>query len=209
MSVHGGDHVAGTDPGGRRAGAAQHANHERARRRRGDRDGRRGVRLGGDAARGGGRDSRARSGASFLLLLRNKETGGVRSHHDPEEAADTEADSPAGAVCGVAFSSVPRSGKSASAVVTPIVLVLQFVSGVFFQFDQLPTWMQDVAAVFPLKWMAQGMRSVFLPDEAAGVLEPSGSWQHGATAAVLVAYLVVGLVAGARTFRWLRRDEGE
>ena len=114
----------------------------------------------------------------------------------------------AGAVCGVAFSSVPRSGKSASAVVTPIVLVLQFVSGVFFQFDQLPHWMQDVAAVFPLKWMAQGMRSVFLPDEAAGVLEPSGSWQHGATAAVLAGYLVVGLVAGARTFRWLRRDEG-
>ena len=114
----------------------------------------------------------------------------------------------AGAVCGVAFSSVPRSGKSASAVVTPIVLVLQFVSGVFFQFDQLPHWMQDVASLFPLKWMAQGMRSVFLPDGAAAVLEPSRSWQHGATAAVLAAYLVVGLVAGVKTFRWLRRDEG-
>lgn len=113
----------------------------------------------------------------------------------------------AGAVCGVAFSSVPRSGKSASAVVTPIVLVLQFISGVFFQFDSLPGWMQDLAAVFPLKWMAQGMRSVFLPD-AALVLEPSGSWQHGATAAVLAVYLVVGLVFGVRTFRWLRRDAG-
>ncbi len=114
----------------------------------------------------------------------------------------------AGAVCGVAFSSVPRSGKSASAVVTPIVLVLQFISGVFFQFDQLPRWMQDVAAVFPLKWMAQGMRSVFLPDNAAAALEPSHSWQHGATAAVLGAYLVLGLIAGVKTFRWLRRDEG-
>jgi ABC-2 type transport system permease protein len=113
----------------------------------------------------------------------------------------------AGSVCGVAFSSVPRSGKSASAVVTPIVLVLQFISGVFFQFDQLPHWMQTLASVFPLKWMAQGMRSVFLPDEAL-VLEPSGSWQHGATAAILAAYLVVGLVLGARTFRWLRRDAG-
>jgi len=114
----------------------------------------------------------------------------------------------AGAVCGVAFSSVPRSGKSASAVVTPIVLLLQFISGVFFQFDQLPHWMQDLAALFPLKWMAQGMRSVFLPDAAAPLVEPSGSWQHGATAAVLAAYLVVGLVLGARTFRWLRRDAG-
>jgi ABC-2 type transport system permease protein len=113
----------------------------------------------------------------------------------------------AGAVCGVAFSSVPRSGRSASAVVTPIVLVLQFISGVFFQFDQLPSWMQSLSGLFPLRWMAQGMRSVFLPDWAMQ-LEPSGSWQHGATAAVLGAYLVIGLVVGVRTFRWRRRDDG-
>lgn len=113
----------------------------------------------------------------------------------------------AGAVCGVAFSSLPRSGKSASAVVTPVVLILQFISGVFFQFDTLPGWMQNVASVFPLKWMAQGMRSVFLPDEMLAI-EPAGSWQHGATAAILTAYLVVGLTVGARTFRWLRRDAG-
>ena len=112
-----------------------------------------------------------------------------------------------GSVCGVAFSSVPRSGRSASAVVVPIVLVLQFISGVFFQFDQLPTWMQQTAAVFPLKWMAQGMRSVFLPDSAL-TLEPSGSWQHGLTAGVLAAWLVLGLVLGGRRFRWLRRDDG-
>lgn len=112
-----------------------------------------------------------------------------------------------GAVLGVAFSSVPRSGRSASAVVIPVVLVLQFISGVFFQFNQLPGWMQDVASVFPLKWMAQGMRSVFLPDWGLQ-LEPSGAWQHGATAAVLGAYLVVGLVLGVKTFRWRRRDDG-
>ncbi|HEY3436842.1 MAG TPA: ABC transporter permease [Actinotalea sp.] len=112
-----------------------------------------------------------------------------------------------GAVCGVAFSSVPRSGKSASAVVTPIVLVLQFISGVFFMFSSLPSWMQQVASLFPLKWMAQGMRSVFLPDTALA-MEPAGSWEHGMTAAVLGAYLLVGLVLGVRTFRWRRRDDG-
>jgi ABC-2 type transport system permease protein len=112
-----------------------------------------------------------------------------------------------GSVLGVAFSSIPRSGKSASAVVTPVVLVLQFISGVFFAFFALPSWMQQIASVFPLKWLAQGMRSVFLPPEAV-VLETGGSWQHGATAAVLVAWLVVGLVVGVRTFRWRRRDDG-
>lgn len=112
-----------------------------------------------------------------------------------------------GTVCGVAFSSVPRTGKSASAVVTPVVLVLQFISGVFFAFYALPGWMQDVASAFPLKWMAQGMRSVFLPD-GAKALEPSGSWELGTTAAILGAWLIVGLVFGTRTFRWRRRDDG-
>jgi len=113
----------------------------------------------------------------------------------------------AGTLCGVAFSSVPRSGRSASAVVTPVVLVLQFISGVFFVYNDLPTWMQQVAAVFPLKWMAQGMRSVFLPASAES-WEVSGSWQHGATALVLVAWAVAALLVGVRTFRWQRRDDG-
>ena len=112
-----------------------------------------------------------------------------------------------GAICGVAFSSLPRSARSANAVVTPVVLVLQFISGVFFMFSNLPAWMQQVAAVFPLKWMAQGMRSVFLP-EAAKTIEPAGSWEHGRTAAILAAYLVLGLVVALRTFRWRRRDDG-
>ena len=113
----------------------------------------------------------------------------------------------AGTLCGVAFSSVPRSGRSASAVVTPVVLVLQFISGVFFVYNDLPTWMQQVAAVFPLKWMAQGMRSVFLPASAES-WEVSGSWQHGATALVLIAWAVAALLVGVRTFRWQRRDDG-
>lgn len=112
-----------------------------------------------------------------------------------------------GAVCGVAFSSVPRSGRSATAVVTPVVIVLQFISGVFFAFYSLPDWMQTVASVFPLKWLAQGMRSVFLPDELA-VLETDGSWQLGMIAAVLGVWLVGTLVVGVRTFRWRRRDDG-
>ena len=61
--------------------------------------------------------------------------------------------------------------------------------------------------MFPLKWMAQGMRSVFLPASAES-WEVSGSWQHGATALVLVAWAVAALVVGVRTFRWQRRDDG-
>ena len=112
-----------------------------------------------------------------------------------------------GAVCGVAYSSVPRSGRSASAVVVTPLLVLQFTSGVFFPVGQIPGWMLDLSALFPLKWIAQGMRSVFLPDAFAAA-EPSAAWQPGATAVVLAAWLVVALVVGTRTFRWRRHDDG-
>lgn len=112
-----------------------------------------------------------------------------------------------GTVLGIAFSSVPKSAKSASAVVVGPLIILQFISGVFFVFTDLPSWLQNVASVFPLKWLAQGMRSVFLPEQFES-LEVSGSWQHGLIVLILSAWLIVGLVVCVRTFRWKRRDDG-
>jgi glutamate synthase domain-containing protein 3 len=40
--------------------------------------------------------------------------------------------------------------------------------------------MQQVAAIFPLKWMTQGARSVFLPDSFAS-REVAGNWETGRT----------------------------
>ena len=112
----------------------------------------------------------------------------------------------AGTLLGIAFSSVPSSGRTASAVVTPVVLILQFTSGVFFAFPDLPGWMQSFASVFPLKWMAQGFRSALLPDTMASA-EVAGSWQLGTTALVLAAWIVIGLVLCRTTFRWRRRGD--
>ncbi|QDZ13538.1 ABC transporter permease [Humibacter ginsenosidimutans] len=109
------------------------------------------------------------------------------------------------AVLGIALSALPRSGRSASAVVVPIVLILQFISGVYLNFSQLPGWMQTIAGLFPLKWIAQGMRSVFLPDDFVA-LEPNDSWQLGGIAVALVVWLVVGLVISRITFRWIHKD---
>jgi ABC-2 type transport system permease protein len=107
---------------------------------------------------------------------------------------------------GIAASGVPRSGRSASAVISPIVIVAQFISGVFFVYSDLPPWMQQIAAVLPLKWLTQGMRSVFLPDSFAAQ-EPAGSWEHGKTALVLIAWGIVGAFLAMRTFRWHRRSD--
>jgi ABC-2 type transport system permease protein len=106
-------------------------------------------------------------------------------------------------ILGIAFSNVPKSGRGASAVVSPVVIVLQFFSGVFFIFTDLPHWMQQVAAIFPLKWMTQGARSVFLPDSFA-TREVAGNWETGRTFAIIAAWLVVGLIWAVRSFKWER-----
>ncbi len=107
---------------------------------------------------------------------------------------------------GIAFSVVPKSSRAASAIVTPIVLVLQFTSGVFFVYTELPTWMQQFAAVFPLKWMAQGMRSVFLPESFA-TAEVGNAWELPMVALVLAVWAVVGFVLALLFFRWTPRGQ--
>ncbi len=109
------------------------------------------------------------------------------------------------AILGIALSGLPRTGKSATAVIIPITLVLQFISGVYLSFSQLPEWLQNIASVLPLKWMAQGMRAVFLPD-GYEVLEPGSSWDLPGVALVTAIWLVVGLVACRLSFRWIRKD---
>jgi ABC-2 type transport system permease protein len=110
-------------------------------------------------------------------------------------------------LCGIAISSLARTARSGPAVVTPIALVLQFISGVFFVFTDLPSWMQHVAAIFPLKWMCQGLRSVFLP-ESFGAVEPGGSFELGRVALVLAAWCVIGLILCLTTFRWTTKRDG-
>lgn len=107
-------------------------------------------------------------------------------------------------IVGIAVSQLPRSARSASSVVTPVVLVLQFVSGVFLPFSLMPQWLQHAAGIFPLRWLAQGMRSVFLPDSMAS-LEIGGSWNLGGIALVLGLWLVLGTMVARAMFRWIPR----
>jgi len=107
---------------------------------------------------------------------------------------------------GIGLSSMIRSENGSAAVWLPI-MVLQFISGVFILFSQLPKSVQTIGAVFPVKWLCQGMRSVFLPDEFQHA-EPAGSWEHGRLALVLVAWCVIGLVLCLKTFSWRGRDDG-
>jgi ABC-2 type transport system permease protein len=106
---------------------------------------------------------------------------------------------------GIAASALVKSARSAGVVLTVPVVVLQFLSGIFVHpITRLPQWMQTLSSFFPVKWMGQGFRSVFLPDTMTAT-EAAGSWQHGMTAAVLGAWCAIGLLLCLVTFRWTNR----
>ena len=109
------------------------------------------------------------------------------------------------AILGIALSALPRTGKSATAVIIPITLILQFISGVYLPFSQLPAWLQNFAGFFPLKWLAQGMRSVFLPDSFK-VVEQGHEWNLTGVLIATAIWLVAGLILCRVTFKWIRKD---
>ncbi|ALG06067.1 ABC transporter permease [Kibdelosporangium phytohabitans] len=103
---------------------------------------------------------------------------------------------------GIFTASLAKSASSASAVANLPYVGLQFISGVYMNpITWLPAGMVTVASFFPIKWSAQGFRSVFLPDSMARY-EMAGTWELGKTSLVLGAWCVAGLVLCLVTFRW-------
>ncbi len=73
------------------------------------------------------------------------------------------------------------------------VMVLVSTSGIFYPVQELWGWVQVAVQVFPMYWLGLGMRSAFLPESAAA-LELGESWRSVATAGVLGAWAVAGLL---------------
>ena len=106
-----------------------------------------------------------------------------------------------GAVIGALLS----SARGAGLLALPIIALIA-VSGIFYPITGLPQWLQWIGQVFPVYWLGLGMRSALLPGAAAAV-EIGGSWRPGATAAVLGAWAVAGLVAAPIVLRRMTRRE--
>ncbi|MBT2386686.1 ABC transporter permease [Streptomyces sp. ISL-11] len=108
---------------------------------------------------------------------------------------------PLGAVLG----SLLPSARAAVLLQLPVYAVIM-LSGIFTPFTALPKDLQYVIEVFPVKWMAQGMRSALLPDQMLAV-ESGHSWQRPLVALVLVAWAVLGAWAAPRLMMRVARKE--
>ena len=102
---------------------------------------------------------------------------------------------------GIFISNLASNAVAAAVVTNGPAVALQFVSGTYVPLIVLPTWMLTLGSIFPVKWLAQGFRSVLLPANMAA-FEPAGSWEHWHTFLVLTAWTVGGLAACLAVFRW-------
>ena len=100
---------------------------------------------------------------------------------------------------------VPNTQKVGTWGMLPIILLIG-ISGIFFPLGQLWGWVQVVAQVFPLYWFGLGMRSTFLPDEAAAA-ELGGSWQTPEALLVLTAWGVAGWIVTPIVLRRMARRQ--
>lgn len=104
-------------------------------------------------------------------------------------------------LAGIAYTALIPNARSASAIVTPPFMVLQFISGVFYPFNLLPETLQKIALAFPLAWLCRGYRYVFLPDEFR-VTETGGTWDLPMIAIMLGGWTVLGMILTFVVFRW-------
>ncbi|MFF6998421.1 ABC transporter permease [Streptomyces sp. NPDC008313] len=98
---------------------------------------------------------------------------------------------------GAAVGALLPNPRQALAWVMLPLLGLLFISGIFFPVTSMPEWLRITGEVFPLKWIAQGIRSALLPDSAL-VAETGRSWQHWQTFGVLGAWTLLGLLLAPR-----------
>ncbi len=107
----------------------------------------------------------------------------------------------AGVVCfaslGVALSHAIPNFDSAPAYVNAIFLPVIFISGVFFDAEEAPAFLRDIAEVLPLTHLIDGLSAALVTGAPFG--------DHLADLAVVVVWAALGVVLAIRGFSWEAR----
>jgi ABC-2 type transport system permease protein len=95
---------------------------------------------------------------------------------------------------GYVIASFAKTEDAANGMTSMIQFPMMFLSGAFFQIDQMPQFLQVVARIIPLTYLADALRQVMVGGAAFAPL-----W---VCAAVLLGWLVVCFGIAARKFQW-------
>ncbi len=107
----------------------------------------------------------------------------------------------AGVVCfaalGVALSHVIPNFDSAPAYVNAVFLPVIFISGVFYDVDNVPAVLRDIAEALPLKHVIDGLSGAMVTGD--------GLAATGNALLVIAVWTVVGATLAIRGFSWEQR----
>jgi len=96
---------------------------------------------------------------------------------------------------GMAMTAFIPNADAAPAVVNATILPLLFISDVFIPMQDAPSWLRDLASVFPVSHLAEAMHAAFNP-------LTGGSGFEAKSLAVMAAWGVLGVVLAVRYFSW-------
>jgi ABC-2 type transport system permease protein len=107
----------------------------------------------------------------------------------------------AGVICfaslGVALSHAIPNSESAPAYVNAVFLPMLMIAGVFYDEEDAPAVIRDLAEVLPLTHLVDGLSGAMVRGE--------GIAEHGGALAVLGLWTAAGLVLAIRGFSWEAR----
>jgi ABC-2 type transport system permease protein len=108
-----------------------------------------------------------------------------------------------GVVCfsslGVALSHAIPNSESAPAYVNAVFLPMILLAGVFYDDEEAPAFLRDIAEVMPLKHLIDGMSGAMVHGEGVG--------DHLVALVALALWAAVGIFLAVRGFSWeARRD---
>ncbi len=100
---------------------------------------------------------------------------------------------------GYAVASFIGAADSAQPIVQATLLPLYFISGVFVQQNEIPSWLGAVASVFPVRHLSNALITAFDP-------ATTGPGFSGADLAILGTWTVGGLLVAVMRFSWTPRE---
>jgi ABC-2 type transport system permease protein len=99
-------------------------------------------------------------------------------------------------VLGYAFSTAIANEDAAQPMVQAVMLPLYFISGIFIAPSNLPSWLRNIAKVFPVEHLAHGLQYAFQP-------ATSGIGIVWSDLGVMGIWAAIGLAVALRRFSWL------
>jgi ABC-2 type transport system permease protein len=96
---------------------------------------------------------------------------------------------------GYALASLVRDADAAQPVTQAVTLPLYFISGVFVPASNLPDWLRNIAAVFPVRHLAAALLCAYNP-------HTHGAGFAGTDLLIVAVWGAAGLAVAIRRFTW-------